>query len=83
MKRTVARFALVAGLFSIAAFGATQLMARPPQGGGCPTGKPGCFCPQYMDPVICPDGCTYYNGCAASCAGERGCVPTGGGPIQL
>ena len=70
--------------FGLAAivFGASQLLAAKPGGGGCPTGKPNCICPQYIDPVLCPDGCTYYNSCAASCAGERNCVRTGGGPVQ-
>lgn len=61
--------------------GAGQALASKP-GGGCPLGRPGCICPQYVDPVVCPDGCTYYNSCAATCAGERGCVSTGGGPTQ-
>jgi hypothetical protein len=83
MKRKIVRLAMVAGFLAIGALGTHQLMARPPQGGGCPTGRANCVCPQYMDPVICPDGCTYYNSCAASCAGEHGCTSTGGGPIEL
>jgi|WetSurMetagenome_2_1015567.scaffolds.fasta_scaffold532127_1 hypothetical protein len=82
MKLTTLRsLALACGLAAIA-FGSTQLLAGKPGGGGCPTGKPNCACPQYIDPVVCPDGCTYYNGCAAICAGERNCVRTGGGPVQ-
>jgi hypothetical protein len=81
--RKIARFAFVAGLVVVGGFGMSQMMARPPHGDGCPTGRPNCVCPQYVDPVVCPDGCTYYNGCAATCAGEQGCTRTGGGPIEL
>lgn len=83
MKRTIVRWTMALGFLAIGALGTQQLMARPPQGNGCPTGRPNCVCPQYQDPVICPDGCTYYNSCAASCAGESGCTSTGGGPIEL
>ena len=78
------KLALAFGIAAIA-IGSSQLFAGKPGGGGggCPTGRPGCVCPQYMDPVVCPDGCTYYNGCAAGCAGQRNCVRTGGGPIEL
>lgn len=75
------KLALVFGLAAIA-IGSTQLLAGKPGGGSCPTGKPNCVCPQYVDPVVCADGCTFYNSCAASCAGEHNCVPTGGGPVQ-
>jgi len=77
------KFVLALGLVAIA-LGSTQLIAgKPKPGGGCPTGRPGCVCPQYMDPVVCPDGCSYYNPCAASCAGQHNCVSTGGGPVPL
>jgi hypothetical protein len=79
--RTLGKLTLVFALASIA-LGTSQLLAGKPGGGGCPTGKPNCVCPQYIDPVVCADGCTYYNSCAATCAGERNCVPTGGGPVQ-
>ncbi len=82
MTRRLVRLTVVVLAVAAIGIGAGQVLAGKPGGGTCPTGKPGCFCPQYIDPVVCPDGCTYYNGCAASCAGERNCVPTGGGPVQ-
>ena len=81
MKKWTRSLALAAGLAAIA-LGSTQLLAGKPGGGGCPRGRANCVCPQYIDPVLCPDGCTYYNGCAASCAGETNCVRTGGGPVS-
>ena len=81
MKTSLRRIALAIGVVAIT-LGSTQLLAGKPGGGGCPIGKGNCICPQVIDPVVCPDGCTYYNGCAASCAGERNCVRTGGGPVS-
>ena len=72
---------LVLALVAIFA-GSSPLLAAEPGGGGCPTGKPGCVCPQNYDPVVCPDGCRYSNACAASCAGQRDCVRPGKDSIQ-
>jgi hypothetical protein len=64
-------------LVAVVVAGAIQL--APVKASTCPTPKcHGSVCPYIVAPVRCPDGCTYINGCYASCAGERNCVPYGG-----
>ncbi len=49
-----------------------------PIGGGCPDFT--ILCPMIYDPVVCDDGQTYFNQCAATYWGcATGCESTGGG----
>ena len=34
-----------------------------------------CICTKEYNPVICPNGKKYSNGCEAGCAGQTNCVP--------
>jgi len=67
--------------------GTGQILAKKPAPGGCPTGRPGCFCPTNYDPVLCTTNsgleCQYSNMCFARCAGfsEGQCEDIGPGPI--
>lgn len=75
MKRS-ARFARgvlllgVSGVIALGALAAVASAARPPGGG--------CICPAVYDPVLCPNGRTYSNGCVAACHGQTGCTRIGG-----
>lgn len=77
LKVAVALLAVVA-----ISFGAVQALAKPAPS-PCPTGRPGCFCPEIYAPVLCDGNCQYSNSCFARCAGARNCVPIGPGPIEL
>lgn len=61
--------ALVAAA-AVVAVATTALAARPP--------KNPPSCPDVYAPVICADGNIYSNGCYASIAGQKNCVPWGG-----
>lgn len=76
----VCKVAFVAGVVGVGLLGAltTTAEARRPGGGGG-----GCFCPTYMDPVLCPDGNVYSNACFAGCAGQTGCTNLGQGPVPV
>jgi hypothetical protein len=74
MKRTF-RYLMVMVIAAGFAAGAGQLMAGKPGGGGCPTPRVNCLCPDIVDPVICDGGCTYTNQCRADCAKATHCVP--------
>lgn len=74
MKR-LSRLLIVGGLVAVAVLGATQVSSAGPN--RCRTPRPGCFCLDYYDPVVCSGGCVYSNKCVAACAGARNCVPFG------
>lgn len=40
-------------------------------------------CLDVWDPVECDDGTIYSNACYAKRACATGCVPTGGGPVEM
>ena len=64
-------------LTAIIAAGASQLLGKPPGGGGgCPSGR-FCLCADIYCPVTCNNGCKYPNPCVADCAGATGCVLDG------
>jgi hypothetical protein len=84
--RKLARFALLAFFVATVALGAIALLgtgdanaAKPGGGGGvikCP--RPGIYCLDVWDPVICDNGVVYSNSCYAYVACAKNCQPYGG-----
>ena len=83
MRSRIWRIVVLTLVLSVLVAGASMIFAAKPPSGGCPQGKPGCFCPTYYEPVMCDGGCVYSNACFAQCAGAKNCHPTGPGPIPL
>jgi len=69
-KKLIAR---VCGLALVAVSGGLLASAVQAAGGG----GGGINCPDVWNPVICPNGQVYSNGCYASRAGQSNCVPWG------
>lgn len=82
MMRRHVRIAFVVFTLVVASAGLGQLFAGKPGGGGCPTPRPNCICPDIYAPVICDGACVYSNQCRADCAKATHCVPGDIGPQQ-
>ena len=77
MRTRVLRVGTALALCLVVAFGAGQLLAGKPGGGGGGTGCPSakfCVCAAIYCPVTCDNNCRYSNPCFAACAGATGCV---------
>jgi len=80
MKKNLLRNSVLTGIAAIAAvavWAGVASAARGPIGGPCGAGI---YCLDVWQPVICPNGVVYSNGCYAlkACQNPSQCVPWGG-----